>query len=378
MRRSGLRLGAPIAVVVLLASGVLGSASVSAAGRGSVVPEGFRAQAINFVSADHGWILGTRPCGDAKCTIVLRTTDGGDTWDKVGRIHAPLTYDKLAGVTEIRFADDLHGWAFGPSLWSTIDGGATWTKETIPGGGNLLPVLAAGPQAVYGLVSFCELNQAPGTCDPATLWKTTPGAGIWSQVSVKLKAGLVTNTARMVVHGEVAYLVVPTETDPDVIRVTTDGVHWTGRTDPCSKAADERLVEVTALSDTGVAFLCVGDPGFGHSTKWVFRSNDTGHTMKTFGAVPREGIVSQMAASPGGRLVMTSWGAPGSWIYRSNAGQAWTTPLALEDQGTGWNDVVMTTNKVGFVVHGPAALFPGNRPGQLGETTDGGVTWNPV
>jgi len=31
-----------------------------------------------------------------------------------------------------------------------------------------------------------------------------------------------------------------------------------------------------------------------------------------------------------------------------------------------------------FVVHGPAALFPGNRPGQLGETTDGGATWNPV
>ena len=88
--------------------------------------------------------------------------------------------------------------------------------------------------------------------------------------------------------------------------------------------------------------------------------------------------MSQLAAAPNGRLVMTSCGAPGSWIYRSNTGHPWTTPLALEDQGTGWNDIVMTTNQVGFVVHGPAALFPGNRPGQLAETTNGGVTWNPV
>jgi photosystem II stability/assembly factor-like uncharacterized protein len=378
MHRHGLRVGASVGLVLVLAAGIAGPAAAGRE-RGSVLPDGFRAQAVSFTTAEHGWMLGTQTCGPAHCTNVLRTTDGGATWKKVGRIHAPLTSDKIGGVTGVRFADDMHGWAFGPSLWSTSDGGATWDKEPIPGEGNLLPVLAAGPEAVFALVSTCRLNQAPGTCDPATVWKTTPGADGWSQSPVKLKAGLVTNTARMVVRGDVAYLVVPTETDPDVIRVTTDGGnHWSGRPDPCSKPMDERLVDVAAFSDTGVAFLCDGDPGFGHSTKRVFRSTDTGHTTRTFGSVPFEGIVSQLTAAPNGRLFMTSWGATGSWVYRSNAGHAWTTPLALEDGGVGWNDIVMTTDTDGFVVHGPAGVWPGNRPGELGATKDGGVTWNPV
>jgi hypothetical protein len=378
MRRTWVTLGTSTGLVLALAFGHIAPASAAGGTRGSVLPEGFRAQAISFATSQLGWILGVQTCGHAKCTNVLHSTDGGDTWKKVGRIRAPLTYDKVDGVTEVRFADDLHGWAFGPSLWSTSDGGVTWSKEVIPGGGNLVPVLAAGPDAVYALVSPCKLNQAPGNCDPATLWHTTVGADSWTLAAVKLKAGLVTNAARMVVRGTVAYLVVPTEVDPDVVRVTTDGVHWASRPDPCSKARDEMLVDVTPVSGSGVAFLCVGDPGFGHSTKRVFRSSDTGRTTATFGAVPREGIVSQLTAGPNGRLVMTSWGAPGSWIYRSNGGGPWTTPLALADQGTGWNDVVMTTKLRGFVVHGPAALFPGTRPGQLGETKDGGVTWNPV
>jgi photosystem II stability/assembly factor-like uncharacterized protein len=366
-------------LVLPLAAGIVPAARGMARTRGSVLPEGFRAQAISFVSSQLGWILGVQTCGETRCTNVLRTTNGGAAWHKVGGIHAPLTYDKVAGVTEVRFADEMHGWAFGPSLWSTDDGGATWTKEPVPGGGNLVPVLAAGPEAAYALVSTCELNQSPGSCDPATVWKTTAGGGAWTKADVRLPAGLVTNAARMAVRGSTAYLVVPTEVDrPDVVRVTTDGTHWASRPSPCSKEADERLVDVTTYSDAGVAFLCVGDPGFGHSTKRVFRSSDTGRTAATFGAIPREGIVSQLTAAPNGRLVMTSWGAPGSWIYRSNAGHPWTTPLALEDQGTGWNDVVMTTTQVGYVVHGPAALFPGNRPGQLGATRDGGVTWNPV
>jgi hypothetical protein len=38
----------------------------------------------------------------------------------------------------------------------------------------------------------------------------------------------------------------------------------------------------------------------------------------------------------------------------------------------------MTTNKVGFVVYGPAGVWPYNRVGELWKTQDGGVTWAPV
>ncbi len=45
--------------------------------------------------------------------------------------------------------------------------------------------------------------------------------------------------------------------------------------------------------------------------------------------------------------------------------------------GQSWNDIVFTTNQVGFVVHGPGQ-YPGPHPGELWETQDGGVTWVPA
>jgi hypothetical protein len=317
-----------------------------------------------------------QPCGKASCTNVLRTTNGGDTWRKVGRIHAPLTYDKPAGVTEIRFADDLHGWAFGPTLWSTDDGGATWAKQQIPGGLDHVAVLAANADVVYAVLTPCSLNEVPSHC-ALSLWKTTVGGGSWTKTSLRFPKGLAPGTARISLFGDAGYVIAPRESDPDFLRATTNGVHWGPRPDPCNEV-DDMLIDVKAISSTRVAFLCRADPGMSHSLKRVFVSKDTGHTAKAFGTVPFEGIESQLGATPSGQLFMTSWGAVGSWIYRANGGRAWTTPVASNDGGVGWNDVVMATDKVGFVVHGPAALFPGNRPGELGETTDGGRHWNPV
>jgi hypothetical protein len=369
MRRS-----APILALVVLAIGLV---APSAAFAGSVLPAGFRAQSISFVSPQDGWILGVGNCGQTTCTTVLGTTNGGGVWGVVGTINAPLTYDRIGGVTGIRMADDLHGWAFGPSLWATADGGHTWHKQPIPGGGRMVPVLAADADGVYALVSTCRLNQTPSSCTPATLWKTTPDGTTFTKTRLKLRAGLVTNTARMSMHDNVAYLIVPAETGAEVVKVTTDGTTWKSRPDPCT-APDEEIADVTAVSDTEVGILCIGDPGFSQSTKHMYKSNNTGQTDTRFGAISRSGIVSQLTATPGGRFLLTSWGAEGSWIYRSNGGGPWTEPVGLNDGGEGWNDVTMVSNSVGFVVHGPAALFPGNRAGQLAETTNRGVTWTPV
>lgn len=378
MRTAAVGRLAPTAVAFLLISGLVLAGAVPASA-GSVLPTGFRAQAISFVSPDRGWILGKGGCGaTANCTQVLRTENGGQSWHKVGAIHAPLTQDKIGGVSEIRFADDLHGWAFYPSFWATDDGGHTWTKQPIPGGGLQVPVVAADADASYALISHCTIHETPANCAPAELWKSTLEAPAWTKTTLQIRKGLVTNAARISLHGVVGYLIVPRESDPDFVRATVNGHYWAPRPDPCDRP-DEELDDVTAMSDTEVAFLCIGDPGLGHSEKRVFRSDDTGHTARTTGSIPTDGIVSQLAAAPNGRMIMTSWGAPGSWIYRSNAGHAWTIPEALADNGAGWNDVTMTTNLVGFVVHGPAGVYPaGERPGQLAETQDGGVSWIPV
>ena len=99
---------------------------------------------ITFLDADHGWLvplLGT----EVGSFEVDRTLDGGLTWQKAS---VPEAWGIPSGLT---FFDATHGLlafegagAKPGSLWSTSDGGATWTKA------------GALPVAIIGSVSFSE------------------------------------------------------------------------------------------------------------------------------------------------------------------------------------------------------------------------------
>jgi photosystem II stability/assembly factor-like uncharacterized protein len=304
---------------------------------------------------------------------VVATRDGGTTWKTLGSLGAPLTLEDATGVTEVVFADDLHGWAFRPALWATTDGGATWQRQATPGGRPVI-ALAGDGDAVYSAVSACPFGQGLSDCRyRVTLWRTTPGQGSWTQVSMKLP---VANQATLAVRGPVAYLVVPTvdSTTPDVLDVTVDGQHWSARPDPCSKADGEFVAGVAPVSATDVALLCQANIGFGMAGKRVVRSSDTAQTTSPAGTLPLYGIVSQLAAAPDGTLLVSSFSI-GSWIYRNAGGATWATSEDLGDGGLGWNDVTFTGDQVAWVVHGPASCCGGSGPGELWRSTDGGITW---
>jgi photosystem II stability/assembly factor-like uncharacterized protein len=361
-----------LAVTAALVAMVLVGDPASAV-RPQAKPAPFHAQAMSWISPDRGWMLGWARCGHAACTTVVGTADGGQRWRKLGTLAAPLTLEEPTGVTELAFADDLHGWAFEPDLWATSDGGASWQRQAVPGGGHLVLALAGDADGVYALVSPCRLNRL--CTKPATLWRTKPGRASWRQVSLALPSVTGLNLADIAVHGSVAYLMIPTpgSADPDVLAVTLDGRSWNARPDPCVEGDDEYLSGVAPISDTAVAMLCVSDPGFGYAVRRVVRSSDTGHTTQPAGTTPLLGIVSRLAAAPDGTLLVSSYSI-GSWIYRDDGGETWTTPVDEGDGGMGWNDIVFTTNQVGFVVHGPAAS-PW-LPGELWRTDDGGLTWS--
>jgi hypothetical protein len=378
MRRSTITPAASMCLsVLLLTVAFIGTTAASAASRpGSVLPTGFRAQSQSWISSMHGWILGVAPCGQSTCTTVVGTTDGGGTWNTVGTLNAPLTLEKTSGVTEVRFADALHGWALDPGFWATSDGGITWTKQTPPGGGRLVRALAGDADAVYAVVSPCKLNHL---CKhPPTLWRTTVSSGTWTQVPLTLPKRSAAVSAVLKVHGVLAYLVVPVESShPDILEATTDGQTWSSRPDPCVKSNDEFLVDVAPSSSTNVALLCVTNgPQPGQATKRVLRSTDSGQTTTPAGSTPINGTSAQLAAAPNGTLVVSCYSGA-SYIYRNAGAQSWTTSVSLGDGGQGWNDIVFTTNKVGFVVHGPAAMNQ-FEPGELWGTIDGGLTWAPV
>jgi photosystem II stability/assembly factor-like uncharacterized protein len=78
---------------------------------------------VSFLDELHGWVVGDDGA-------VLRTVDGGANWEW-------LYPGTDASLSEVVFVDDLHGWAAGragewPDYWDvllrTTDGGDTWTE----------------------------------------------------------------------------------------------------------------------------------------------------------------------------------------------------------------------------------------------------------
>jgi hypothetical protein len=359
------------------------SPAAAAPSRASAPPADFHAQSESWLSPQDGWLLGSAPCDGDTCTTVIGTTNGGGKWNTLGTLTAPLTIEDKTGVTELRFADDMHGWAFEPALWATNDGGATWKKQKLPGGGHLVLGLAADADAAYMIVSPCTFND--GNCtDPAVLWKSKPGHA-WKKVtSVTLPAFFGFGIASLAVHGTTAYVGVPaflTQDDAqapmDVLYATVDGTQWQTRTDPCDPSNGETLAGIAAISDTKVALLCQANIGFGKAAKRVLRSSDNAQTTKSAGTMPQLGITSAIAAAPNGTLAVSSYSI-GSWIYLNQGGKHWTTSEDLGDGGQGWNDITFVSNSVGYVIHGPASCCGGQGPGGLWETQDGGVNWAPA
>ena len=73
-------------------------------------------------------------------STVLKTTDGGASW--IARIPSPNScagvspYGNGCNLKGISFIDASTGWAAGAygTIWKTINGGTSWTAQSLPGG----------------------------------------------------------------------------------------------------------------------------------------------------------------------------------------------------------------------------------------------------
>jgi photosystem II stability/assembly factor-like uncharacterized protein len=343
----------------------------------SAVPAGFRVQAVSWPSPAQGWSLGEAPCPTGTCTAVAVTADAGTTWTATGAPPAPLAPSGEPGVTSIRFADALRGWAFGPLLFGTADGGRSWQPVRLPGGGRQVLALATGAGFVYAALSPCDVGKF---CErPPVVWRSPVTGSGWLQIPVRLPVAA-TQVVLAAAGRAVYVLATQVPVDPDAFWASTNaGLNWSPRPTPCVKADGESLVDVAPVTGdptgTSLALLCIGNPGRGFSAKHVFRSPDAGLTTVDAGLPPEAGIQSRLAASTGTLLVATV--SLGDWVYRSAGGRKWETALDLADGGVGWNDPVLTTDQTGYAVYGPAAASP-DRPALLLQTHDAGRTWTEV
>src|SRR5258708_7130508 len=111
---------------------------------------GLPAISASFISASAGWLLAVPPCAGyvRPCqTLLLRkTTDGGRTWVAVPAPPAP-DQGRPGAVSQILFISSRDGWAWGPGLWQTRDGGARWRRGSIGGGPGQSLAGGGGPGA---------------------------------------------------------------------------------------------------------------------------------------------------------------------------------------------------------------------------------------
>jgi photosystem II stability/assembly factor-like uncharacterized protein len=330
----------------------------------------------SFVSASTGWLLAT-PCADQveKCrTVVMRkTVDGGRTWFAVPAPDAPPA-DMFQGIPPtgavgaILFASAREGWAYGPALWQTRDGGATWQKMSIPGG-PVQDLVVAGDRVLavtgrcgidYPACSFRVYAAAAGSDS----WRAVPGA-----------AGTRVSSVQLAVPGGVGY-VFALKVDfgkPVLLSGSVNGsVRWRPRPDPCRGAFTGAL----AAAPGGWLFLgCGNEPGAGNQLKTAWLSDDSGRTWREVASPPFGGYLAGASMSPRGTIFLSGERMD---VYISwDRGRSWHESPSLENAAglanAGFPLVALTvTDTQGF------AFQEGTDQQQVWLSSDGGRHWAPV
>ncbi|MGH3282037.1 MAG: hypothetical protein ACRDNW_23280, partial [Trebonia sp.] len=315
-----------------------GSASQGQA-TGGYLPPNFRPTSVTWDSTSTGWVLGPAgtpgKCANANpdvCTSVARTGDGGQTWHG---LPAPNTI----GVTGLRFLNATYGWAFGPELWATDNGGAEWHRVNT--GGLTVTDLETLDGRAYALFATC--GTPPGgtgtsiaDCTSYTLKTATAGSGDWTPVS-GVPAGLTGGASPSAAVIELAvatqatqatdYLIAP---DGTLYAGPADGGPWHSvSTVPCppslvpggvlanGQPLDVMLTQLGTASPgvarLGLACSLPEDPQ-GYATV-AYISNDGGATW-----TKQSGVGTSGTAFLGQAKSLTSIGTDGTLILATSTG----------------------------------------------------------
>jgi photosystem II stability/assembly factor-like uncharacterized protein len=360
------------------------TAPATAAAPGSTCAPGvIGPESASFISPGDGWLLGVTlqgcwPSNSAR--IVLRkTTDGGRHWTPIDAPPAPWgggsTVRPADSVDEIYFADARDGWAFGPGLWATHDGGATWHR--VDTRGRSVYSMAATDGHVIAAFQRCVQECSSGSASSFAIETSPAGADAWRPVKGGGGLGLPVVTAA----GGTAYALGAAGAGagkgpgasaygPPTLLLSgpADGsAPWHRRATPCvTMGADT----VTAMTASSLLMAC-GLLGAHPTTNHLYRSEDSGAHWRQFAHVGLYDGVLTVAATPDGKLFVD--GILDGIALSRDGGRSWLRPATVDAtdqvQAGGLVDAAMTTNNDGYLVA---------RYGPFWITSDGGVTWTPV
>jgi len=341
------------------AAGTPAAAVVPAAAAGNPVPPDFEPVSMTFVSASEGWVLGTAPCAAGPCTSIVRTTDGGASWERVAAPPAPLASNGSAGLSPglsyLRFASPLDGFAFGSQLWVTRDGGAGWQRVQLPGTIGDLETSA-------GLVYASVMSQDR----TVTIYRSLASGGPWTPVP-GLPAKVSGAPGRITLHGTAAWIILG-----GGLYATQAGQSWAR--EPVSCPPGYAMASAAAYSTQQVTLLCTGNSGTGSQGKILYSSSDGGASFTLMGNAPTGGDQFDQLAQPAAQhIFMAAFSVLTLLDVSGDGGRTWTTALNINDGGLGWSDFGFTTPVQGAAIYGN-----GKAGSHMYMTWDAGQTWHQI
>jgi hypothetical protein len=338
-----------------------GTASPSSAG----IPSSFAPRSVTFVSPDDGFVLGAVPCPSGSCAALARTADAGRTWAVVPApattIAAPTPDGAQAdaGISRIRFADKDNGWAFGPDLWSTHDGGQTWARVGRAALGGAVLALETARGTTHVVVDNDQgdfvIVTAPIAQDDFTA----------SGVSLPVGAGPVPEL-QLVLSGAAGWVL---QTDRTVVNgARLQGGTWSAWTPICADVvgpaylAASSATDLLAACDVGLW----GDPKGGQ----LYVSTNGGASSAASGTQIPGSLAGQIASGAVDSAVVVAGGIDSTLLEATfDRGRTWT--IVLDFQAMTVVDLGFTTAEQGVMV-----ALGADGSGRLFMTRDGGHTWD--
>ena len=346
-----------------------GPALSAAGGTGPTPADGFRPTSVTFVGNGRGAVLGAvlglaGSCGTRPCTAMAGTRNYGGTWTEVGAPQAGPP-DGSSGVSQVRFLDPANGWAYGPLLYATHDGGVTWHRIA-PLPGRVIDLAAVGDRAFAVVGTGCSgtgSDYATG-CSGFDLYSAAARGDKWRAVSGA--AGAVTAApGGLQLTSNHGYLVASGR----LYRGPVSGGAW--HLVPVASPAAPRCLTaprgpgpwLLAPTASALYLVCSSSPPAARQQLALYVSRDGGRNWQLSGTAPA--AARSLAVSPGGSLVL----ATKTGIYLSSDARTWqlaTLPGPAPSGGFGF--VGMTTSSNGVAV-------PANPERDVFITSDGGKTW---
>jgi len=325
---------------------------------------------VSFLASGEGWALAKQPCQAGLCVNLERTSNEGRSWTSLPLpvVLQHLTSENISDYfpfvsLNLYFANAKDGWLYGSvqpglsstgtyvtpvaELWSTHDGGATWSSLPARSLGMKFNVLAVSAHQGEVYAMAWRASQTFG------LWRSPAGSNSWQRVATPTLYAAAGGTAMqgaLIFKGANGWLMVGNDrATTGSARLTSSG-RWVKWTAPCTSVGSAFAVPVATSATTLIDVCTIG--GYGadvapttpHYLKlgsnWVFASQNAGLTFKPTSRVVVDhssqwlSPVPGLPASPAPGVILVAKVVPqdqksSDHLYlSSNEGRTWTSVLA--------------------------------------------------